>query len=623
MNNVGKLSIIGSVFLLVMGLKTYGVLVFFFGEAHGIIYSLLCFLFWFYFLYLFIPKKAPLLLISTNVFYSFILFSNVLYSRKFNDVWSVASFLHVDQLNDVSKSINYLFYWKDTLLLLDIPLLVIIYFLYRKKLSLKVMENQSTLVTKISKVALFITCTGVFSLITIYANSEYPPFEQRNSNRQVVHAVGFFPYYLQDIYFFTKNVISDEKLNTEEKEKIKDSFLTGERIQEGKYFGTINGQNILFVQMESMSYYLLNEHVDGTEITPFLNRLARENFSSNDMYHQIGGGHTSDAEYLLLTGQYPLEMESVNAMYPSNRYQSIVQLFKKDGYSTMSAHGYRKDFWNRNVMHPNLGFEQSWFMEDLATSEKEIGYIGMKDDVFYRKAVSKLSDIPQPFFSYLISLELHTPFTVLTKEDKELSVGKLEGTYLGNYFQSAHTADKALRVLWKSLEQEGLLENTTIVLIGDHDAEMDMKTMEPHYGELTLVEMAEMKRVPFIIVTPKSVLKGSYEEPMGQIDVAPSLLHLAGIVPTKTNFYGKNIFGTNNSLMVRLPLGEAVTKETVFLKMKKETDSLKAFDRETGIEKKWTLEEMDSYKRNQANHYFSERIIKTNMYQTELDKEKH
>ena len=57
----------------------------------------------------------------------------------------------------------------------------------------------------------------------------------------------------------------------------------------------------------------------------------------------------------------------------------------------------------------------------------------------------------------------------------------MEGTKLGNYFKSVHYADGALGKFIEELDAAGLLDNTVLVLYGDHDARLPRADYERLY----------------------------------------------------------------------------------------------------------------------------------------------
>lgn len=597
-------------FTFIIGLKSYLVLYSFYhsGENFDTLSTLLTVMLISILTYILFPQKAVSFFLFLNILYSFILFSNILYFRHFGDFWSISVFYYINQLKDVSGSIQNLFHYRDLLIFIDIPFL---WFIYKTRKEWFYAErDQTSMIVKFSKWVM----VAIFCFIVIGYNSisSIYPFESRNSNRHIVNTVGFVNYYLQDIYFFTKGIFVKETVTEEELSHIRQSMRSKDDIIKGDYFGIIQNQNVIYVQLESMSQYLINQKINGKEITPVLNRLIRENYSSPNVYKQVGAGHTSDAEYASLSGLYPLEKESVSVMYANNTFDTIPQLLKKEGYETISAHGYRKEFWNRQNAHLSYGFNQSWFIENYQMNQEQKGFIGLRDDAFYEQSIRKLAKVKKPFFAHLISLESHTPFDV-REEDKELDVGELEGTILGKYLHSAHVADQSLVVLLNEMKKTGLDKNTTLVIFGDHDAELENKWIELYLGKVDKRSKITNTRVPFVIVTPNQELKGLNENVMGEIDIAPSILHLMGIVPEEPLFYGGNIFNPEQQSMVRLPQGNMITNDYLFLSEDGTYSTVKVIELSTGKEIKRGREWEESYQRMQREYHFSEKIIKSNL----------
>ena len=65
---------------------------------------------------------------------------------------------------------------------------------------------------------------------------------------------------------------------------------------------------------------------------------------------------------------------------------------------------------------------------------------------------------------------------------EEISAPFLEGTKLGSYFKSVHYADEAIGQLMEELDEQGLLDNTVIVIYGDHDAKVKEEEYEYYYN---------------------------------------------------------------------------------------------------------------------------------------------
>jgi phosphoglycerol transferase MdoB-like AlkP superfamily enzyme len=84
--------------------------------------------------------------------------------------------------------------------------------------------------------------------------------------------------------------------------------------------------------------------------------------------------------------------------------------------------------------------------------------------------VPRLERLPRPFAAWLITLSLHHPFDAFPDRHKVLKLGELEGTSFGNYLHTMRFFDQALEDFKAALARDGLLEDSVLVVFGDHDA---------------------------------------------------------------------------------------------------------------------------------------------------------
>ncbi len=62
-------------------------------------------------------------------------------------------------------------------------------------------------------------------------------------------------------------------------------------------------------------------------------------------------------EFTVATSLLPVSSGTVFVNYYNREYISMYKLLKEKGYYTFSMHGNTGDFWNRNIMHKNLGYK--------------------------------------------------------------------------------------------------------------------------------------------------------------------------------------------------------------------------------------------------------------------------
>ena len=88
----------------------------------------------------------------------------------------------------------------------------------------------------------------------------------------------------------------------------------------------------------------------------------------------------------------------------------------EEGYYTNVLHPNNKSFWNRDIMYRALDIQKYYDEQSYVVNEEDAVNWGMKDIPFVEQSVDLMADMPQPFYSRLITLTNHHPFT-LDEED--------------------------------------------------------------------------------------------------------------------------------------------------------------------------------------------------------------
>ena len=183
--------------------------------------------------------------------------------------------------------------------------------------------------------------------------------------------------------------------------------------------------------------------------------------------------------------------------------------------------------------------------------------------------------------------------TTITNEDgtqEEVEAPYLEGTKLGNYFKSVHYADEALGEFFNEMDEAGLLDNTVVIIFGDHDARLprsefnlmynydpvtdDIKDEDdPTYVDYDSFDYELDRKVPLIIWTKDGKAKGQIDYTMGMYDVMPTIGNMLGFY----NKYalGHDIFEIKDDNIVVFPNGNWVTNLMYYNSQKGEYKLLK------------------------------------------------
>lgn len=310
-----------------------------------------------------------------------------------------------------------------------------------------------------------------------------------------------------------------------------------------KNFGLAKGRNLIIVQVESLENTVINEKIGNQEITPHLNKLAKEGLYFSNYYAQIGPGTSADAEFSTLNSFYPLPDTVAFIKYAYNNFTALPTLLRKNGYHTYSMHGDVSSFWNRANIYPRLGYEKS-FNEEEYTVTRNIGAYDLGDEDFFNQSIPKLQSLPQPFMATLITLTSHTPY----KLPDDLNTFPMPSdnkftTLQQNYIQSIHYTDQAIASFIDGLKQAGLYENSLIVIFGDHGSFTNIGTaLKPK----TIFADLQSTQVPLIILAPNTKLHGINQTPASHIDLYPTVANLLGISVSGTTMFGQDIINTKN-----------------------------------------------------------------------------
>lgn len=478
--------------------------------------------------------------------------------------------------------------------------IIFLYFNYHYKKS-KYYEKVGFL-NKSKKLAIGTIIFGCFTLFVFTSSltaTDIGRFTKQWNREYVVMKFGIYVYHVNDLVKSVEPKLAALFGYDNALKNFNEYYSANEKSPVNEYTDIFAGKNIIAIHAESMQNFVIGLEFNGVEVTPNLNKLAATGIYFDNFYSQVSVGTSSDAEFTLNTSLMPANIGTAFGNYFDKEYVTIPKLLKEKGYYTFAMHGNNADYWNRRVMHKNLGYDRLYAKADFEIDEV-IG-LGLSDVSFFKQAVQKLKVIKEEndkFYGTFIMLTNHTPFsetdkygefdvslkeTVLNPETgvlEEIVYPYMEGTKLGNYFKSVHYADYALGVFLEELEKNDLLENTVIVLYGDHDARLSesdyirlynydkttdgiLPETDPNYVEFNDYSYELNRKVPFIIWSNDRTEKAeTISNVMGMYDVMPTLGNMFGFY----NEYalGHDIFDIKENNIVVFPNGNWLTNEVYY-----------------------------------------------------------
>lgn len=508
-----------------------------------------------------VKARNRYLLITSSVL-AVILYANVAFYRFFSDFITVPVLFQTSNFGDLGASAAESIFLTDVLYFADVVILFIV-------MKFIVVEKEFGVIKPAIRKAYFVLAAAVLFLNLGLSETERPQLLTRSFDRELlVKNIGTYNYHIYDIYIQSKSHAQRALADGSELVEVNNFVRSNQAEPNVEVFGLAEGKNLIVVSLESIQSFVMNEEMNGHVITPFLNELSndKDTFYFPNFYHQTGLGKTSDSEFLVENGLYPLGGGAVFFTHSGNTYNSMAERLGDKGYFTNVMHANNKSFWNRDMMYNALNLDKFYDVDSYAVENGDAVNWGLKDIPFFEQSVDLMTEMPQPFYSRLITLTNHYPFH-LDEPDQLIPEYDSNSGTLNRYFQTVRYMDESVKILFEDLKEKGLYENSIIVMYGDHYgiSENHNEAMAQYLGkEITPFESAQLQRVPFFIHVPGSDKGQVVEEVSGQIDIRPTLLHLLGIETNKDMQLGADVFSEDHEEFVVFRDGRFVTKDFVY-----------------------------------------------------------
>lgn len=546
------------------------------------------------FSYLFKNKNRYIYLLIMTIIGAFICFSNSIYYNNYLSFISISLIGSITFLKDVGNAVvDNVLELKDFIFFLEVPIFIIMYKLIGEE------KNKSKFK--------YVFLSGIILLALLapfYKGKDYARIWKNWNREYVVMQFGTYIYQIDDFIVSLKPSLVNLFGSDNASKTFREYYSKPNIKQTNEYTNIFNGKNVIVIHAESLQNFVINKKINGKEITPNLNKLINKSLYFNNFYALDSVGTSSDSEFTFSTSLLPTNNGTVFINYWNRKYESIQKKFNDAGYYTFSMHANNGTFWNRNIMYNSLGYQKFYNYESDYIIDETIG-LGLSDESFFRQSLVKLKEINekgQNFYGTLITLSNHTPFTNEGKDLSNFDVssyhydknGKLitdnylEGTILGSYIKSVHYADKALGEFIEGLEKEGLLDNTILIIYGDHDAKIKKSQFEYFYNYdrktgkviekdsidykvIDDIDYELLRSVPFIIyskdIEPKVISKVS-----SMLDAFPTIANMFGFETKYT--LGSDIFDDKDNIVV-FPNGNWLTDKMYY---DNKRDSFKALE---------------------------------------------
>ncbi len=547
-----------------------------------------------------------------TIVFTLICVINSVYYTFYSSYVSVSLLSTAKYGEDVSDAIVDILELKDfCYILIPVCLLFIFFNLSRRKYFNSVETNNKEKRKCLSTIILSLVIGAIFA--STLSSTDLSRISKQWNREYIVVKYGIYVYQANDIIKSVEPKISALFGYDEALRKFNDYFKNKpDEGEKNNYSNVLENKNVIVIHAESIQRFVIGLKINGVEVAPNLTKLANSGLYFSNFYTQVSVGTSSDSEFTFNTGLMPSNNGTAFVSYFDRTYISLPKQLKEKGYYNVSMHGNVASYWNRAVMHKTLGYNEVIGKADYDIDEV-IG-LGLSDKSFFKQSIEKLKDLRSKhdkLYATLIMLTNHTPFYVEDGYDVTLKVNEkdqngnmvtneydyMEGTKLGRYLKSVHYADEALGEFLDGLEAEGILDDTVIVLYGDHDARLpksdyvrfynyDYKTNslrdkdDKDYVVFDSYEYELNRSTPFIIWTKdKKIKKASMDREintvMGMYDVYPTLGNMLGVY-NKYNLGHDMMSLKENDNIVIFPTGNWLTNKVYYNSQKSETYMIEA-----------------------------------------------
>lgn len=284
--------------------------------------------------------------------------------------------------------------------------------------------------------------------------------------------------------------------------------------------------NVVIFLQESLGAEYVGS-LGGKPLTPKFDALTKEGMLFTNLY--CTGTRSVRGIEAVVTGFLPSPSESVVKLSNSQSgFFTLAELMKNNGYDTSFIYGGMANFDNMASFFNGNGFENIIDEEDFNSDGKKYalkGTWGYSDEDLAVKANDYFkSKQGKPFFSMMFSTSNHEPFEF---PDGRIQLYDKEKNTVNNAMKYA---DFSIGKFFELAKKEDYFKNTIFIVVADHNTRTYGKHLVPIHKF----------HIPALIIGP-GIKKGStYNKLCSQIDLAPTLLDMAGM-KVETPMPGRNL----------------------------------------------------------------------------------
>lgn len=307
-----------------------------------------------------------------------------------------------------------------------------------------------------------------------------------------------------------------------------------------RYFSDLDSNtNVVMIFAEGLSTQFSGTQTLEGSYTPFLDSLAGESLYWPNMLSNTDRTHGVFASALAGL-PHGFERGFLNYKGKKPAYFSIPKILKRSNYQMNFFYGGWSFFDNYNGFLRANNFDsivdrdyiKEYFLKaDTSSLEFSWGFHDEKSAATYFRFLEEHGST-SPYFNLYLTLSLHSPFNVPSKDSLAQSIEKRLDAAHTPFFQAhkdvltaAYYSDQSLKNFFKKYKTRPDFENTIFLILGDHSvSELDRKHALSKY------------HVPFYIYSPQLKKTQTFNEIISHWDVPATVLDILPAAAPNKNY---------------------------------------------------------------------------------------
>lgn len=416
---------------------------------------------------------------------------------------------------------------------------------------------------------------------------------------------GIYNYYFAELLYglnYSRNYVSDDieviKGKLDKYDKNKESYVNviDEKVYKKSNNPILKDYNVFIIQAESLQTFVLEmmykENNENKYVMPYMQKLLEDDnaFCFKNAYTVVGLGNTSDAEFAVNSGLFPVGDLTIaweandKAFTIQNIASTLSDNYVKKSYNPTVEKFYAHRFVHENFYSFNRFYGIESYRKDYPQKQYPDNYLKenwVSDEAILNYALGHAIETVsnnQNFYTFLETISPHYPFDDLSdnySNDKEyikLPLDKRLSDQFKNYINQFHHNDKIIYDFIMKAQES--LPNTLFIIYGDHG-----NTLEKQYYEVVLgrnLSDLEYRRmllnIPIIFYDPSGLLS-SYvssldlnymlNRTVNQVDIYRTIYDLLGF-ENDSYLFGVNLFSLEPSFSIDPKNLDIITDDFIY-----------------------------------------------------------